>query len=147
MRHLIEEGRWAACDSCGTLSAEEASRCSTCGGKGSIPLCPPISEWVVWRRPLTQVEIEYQKKDPEAYPPIPSLKPMLVVRATRIRGGGMRCCVHVHGYVWDTPTEPKEHELCDGTVISEPARPQVRWVEAKGPSPEPGCWDWKGEPR
>ena len=124
--------------------------CANCDGSGEIPLemeirgmpplAPPIGEFVVWRRPLHEDETE------PGVDPIPVLYPLLVVRVER-RSRGDECSVMVRGYVWMTPTEGQSYKLsASGLSLTYLPQPQVAWVKAQGPSPEPGCWNWKGEP-
>lgn len=82
-------------------------RCAFCGGSGSIPLCPPVAEAVVYRKAVGGERV-----------------PMLVHSSERSAGPGGRAVVTVSGFV------PSWGHL---------------QKDVKGPSDEPGCWNWKGE--
>ena len=108
---------------------------------------PSVGEWVVWRRPLTPTEIEFEKKDPKAYPPIPRLYPMLVMGSDRVMSGDKRT-IRVTGYVVKPPSEPFHTALPSGFEIRVGPIPRADWIEkCEGPSTKPGCWNWVGEPR
>ena len=132
------------CDRCSSRSPDKG--CTTCSGQGIVPLRPPVSEWVTYRRPLGKVEVEYMEKDPVAYPPIPKLFPMLVMHADRVTSGN-RTFVRVRGYVVKGPTEARIIPLPTGQKIEYGPQPQIEFKrDVEGPSPEPGCWNWKERP-
>lgn len=94
--------------------------CEECGGTGTLPLCPPIGEVVLYRSDV-------------------GLHPLTVIASRRVVAWDAQA-PHVEVDGW---YQPLVH------VVRTQDAPQCNclWIEAvQGPRDAPGCWQWKGEP-
>lgn len=129
-------------------------KCSNCCGVGTVPLMPPVGETVIYRRPLHPVEqrgLDAGTETPETLLGVARWFPLRVLHADRVVGDG-ECYVRVTGYVDQPPayrTKSDEVRLIEveGAEVYSIIVPRLKYLrEVRGPSDDPGCWNWRKEP-
>ena len=154
--------KWRDCLRCPNPDKLEGRRCTNCGGKGILPRVPPVGETVQWRRPLNKWEQErIESGDRVLDPEFVLFRPLLVTHADLVHPGNERYpYVRVTGWVTYSGHTAQRHfpeksAKEDATwveglgwVIPKRSQPRQVWVEeVRGPSDDPGCWRWRGEPK